>query len=142
LDAVCAPLGVAQIAEHVEMRKQPRVLEHVPDAAALGGQTRLAARVLEHDAVDLDVRFVGSEQPRDYVDERRLAAARSAEQADDARSRDLDRHVQRESVAALQGTDAEHAAPQRPSMRCTRRAMSSEISSPTRPSENEIAASR
>ena len=48
LDAACALLGVTQIAERIEMRKQPRVLEHVADAALLGGQARLAARVFEY----------------------------------------------------------------------------------------------
>ena len=70
---------------------------------------RVPVRVFEHHAVDFDVRFVRGEQACDDVDERRLAAARAAEQADDAGSRDLDRHVERESVATLQGADAEHA---------------------------------
>src|SRR6185503_11650333 len=124
------------------MWKKPRVLEHVTDAAPFGRQSRARARVFEHDPVDFDVRFVGSEQARNDVDECRLAAAGAAEQAHDAGSRDVDRHVQRESVAALQGANAEHAGLQRPSSRCTRRAMSSEISRPIKPSENEMVASR
>jgi hypothetical protein len=73
-------------------------------------QARAAARVFEHDAVDFYVRFVRSEQARDDVDERRLAAARAAEQADDAGRCNFHRHVQCESVTALQGTNAEHAS--------------------------------
>src|SRR5688572_409227 len=142
LDAVSAALRVTQVAERIEMGKQSCVLEHVTDAPPFGRQALAAARVFEHDAVDLDVRLVGGEQTGDDVDERRLAAAGAAEQADDARSRDVDRHVQRESIPTLQCANAEHAGPQRPSSRCTRREMSSEINRPIRPSEKEIAASR
>jgi hypothetical protein len=53
--------------------------------------------------------FVRCEQPRDDVHQRRLAAAGAAEQTDDARGRDLDRHVERESIATFQGANAEHA---------------------------------
>ena len=133
-----APLAVAQIAAHASVGKQARVLEDVPDGAALGREVD-AAGVEEHDAVDLDASRVGSEQARHQVDQRGLPAPRRPEQRDHARRRRVEGHVEREGAAPLLETHREH---QRPIRLRTQRASDSDASSPASPSEKEIAASR
>ena len=61
------------------MRKQPCVLEHVTDAAAVGGNMQMRRSVVERLAVDGDDAAIGPEQSRDHVDERSLAGAGGAE---------------------------------------------------------------
>src|SRR5690606_38542159 len=139
-----AALAVAQIPHDVEVREQPRILEHVADAAPLGRSAALGGGIFQHDAVDLDVRFIGGQQPGDDVHQRRLAAAGTPEQGEHAGPRLLDGDVQHEIVATPQRFDLVHVRGkgQRPKSRCRRRAMSSAATRPARPSEKEIAASR
>ena len=61
------PLAIAQIAEHIEVRKQPRILENVTDATLLSRNAALGVRIFEDHIVDLDLCKVRREQSRDDV---------------------------------------------------------------------------
>ena len=66
------------------MRKQPRILEHIADAAAMGRDMDARGGVVERLAVDGDDAAIGLQQSRDHVDQRGLAGAGGAEQSGDA----------------------------------------------------------
>src|SRR5262249_41260165 len=78
------PPPVVEIGQNAQMRKQPRILEHVADAAAMRGNMDALFGVVERLAVDDDGAAVGTEQSRDHVDQRGLARSGSAEEAGDA----------------------------------------------------------
>ena len=82
-EAVHAP-AVVEILPDIEMRKQPRVLKHVADAAPVRWHMDARGGVVERFAVEGDAAAVGAQQPCDDVDQRGLAGAGSAEQAGDA----------------------------------------------------------
>jgi len=65
------------------MRKQPGILEHIADPAAMHRDVPARRRVVQHLAVDGDDAAIGPQQSRDHVDQRCLAGARCAEQAGD-----------------------------------------------------------
>ena len=58
------PLRIAQVGLDVQMRKQPRVLEHVADAAPLRRDLDAARRVEQHLVVELDAARVGARADR------------------------------------------------------------------------------
>ena len=66
------------------MRKQPRVLEHIADAAAIGWNVHPRRSVVERFVVDGDDAAIGLQQSGDHVDQRGFAGAGGAEQAGDA----------------------------------------------------------
>ena len=82
-EAVHAP-PVVEVLPHVEMRKQPRILEHIADAAPVRRHVHALGGVVERLAVEGDDAAIGPQQSRDHVDQRGLAGAGSAEQAGDA----------------------------------------------------------
>src|ERR1700751_1056719 len=82
-EAIHAP-AVVEILSHVEMRKQPRVLENIADAAAVNGDMCARGGVVQRLFVYGDDAAVGPQQARDHADQRRLAGAGRAEQPGDA----------------------------------------------------------
>ena len=82
-EAVHAP-PVIEILRDVEMRKQPRVLEHIADAPPVGRNMHPRVGIVERFAVERNDTAVGPKQPCDHVDQRGLAGARRAEQPGDA----------------------------------------------------------
>src|ERR1700686_600780 len=117
------------------MREESRVLEYVPDAAALGGKRIACHCVDEYEAPKPHMPRVGPEKSRDDLNHGRLAASGAAEERDDARRRGFECDVERKGAAALGYGDGEH---QRPSQRRTRRASHSAIRRPTNPSVKEM----
>ncbi|GCC48236.1 hypothetical protein chiPu_0032510 [Chiloscyllium punctatum] len=89
------------------MRKQPRVLEHVADAAAPGRHMNAGSGIVDRLAVDHDGAAIWTQQPRDGVDQRRLAGAGCAEQAGDAALAG-ERCRERELAELLLNVDAQH----------------------------------
>jgi hypothetical protein len=73
-EAVHAP-PVVEVLLDAEMRKQPRVLEHISDAPAVRRDMDAPRRVVEGVAVDLDPAAVRLQEPGDHVDQRGLAGA-------------------------------------------------------------------
>jgi hypothetical protein len=71
----------------VEMRKERVVLKHHTEATAFGRQIR------DVGALKLDRAGVGSLEPRDHAQGRRLAAARWTKQAEELAFSDGERHV-------------------------------------------------
>jgi hypothetical protein len=59
-------------------------------------------------AVQLDASLISSEQARDDVDSRGLAAARSTEQRHHARGRCFEVGIQREAIALFEDPDFQH----------------------------------
>ena len=73
--------SVVEILAHIEMRKQPRILEHIADPAAMHRDMDMLSGVVQRLAVDGDDAAIGSQQSCDHVDQRGLAGARGAEQS-------------------------------------------------------------
>ncbi len=99
---------VVEVLAHIEMRKQPGILEHIADAAAVRRDMQVCRRVVQHFAVDGDDAAIGPQQSRDDVDQRGLAGARGAEQPGDpafAGKRGFDREFAELSC----NVDAQHA---------------------------------
>ncbi|MET3303344.1 hypothetical protein ABIF53_004359 [Bradyrhizobium japonicum] len=69
------PSSIVEILRNVEMREQPRVLEHIADAAAPGRHMNAGRGVVHGLAVDHDGAAVGPQEPGDHVDQRGLAGA-------------------------------------------------------------------
>ena len=70
---------IVEVLPYVEMGKQPRILKHITDAAAVGRDMYTRRGVVERLAVHGDAAAIGREQPRDHVDQRGLAGAGGAE---------------------------------------------------------------
>ncbi len=126
------------------MGKQPRVLEHIADPAALHRHADTGLGIHQHGAIQLYESLVGLEQSRDEVDERGLTAPGTPEQRDDARSGHFELRAQGESVPPFEKLRLQHSSNfrhQRPRNRRTRRVNSSDSHSPMRPSAMDMAAS-
>src|SRR3546814_9907076 len=68
---------INQVRADAAMREEPAVLKNIADAARLGPQI---GRAIEQGAVaDTDMPAIGPQQPRDHVEDARLAGARSEE---------------------------------------------------------------
>jgi len=81
--AVHSP-SVVEILADIEMRKQPCILEHIADPAAMRRDVHALGGVVERLGVDGDGAAIGPQQSRDHVDQRGLAGARGAEQPGNA----------------------------------------------------------
>jgi len=92
---------------HVEMRKQPRVLEYIPDPAAMGRNVDAACGIVEGFAVYHDDAAIGPHQAGNHVDQRGLAGAGGAEQAGD-RALAGEGGLDREFAELLYDVDAQH----------------------------------
>ena len=97
---------VAEVAAHVEMREQARVLEDVTDAAPVRGQVDAARIVEQHAVVDDDAPRARSQQAGDRIEHAGLAGPRRARQCDHARA-GFDPHAARETAALEADVDAE-----------------------------------
>ena len=105
-EAVHAP-AVVEILPDVEMRKQPRILKHVADPAAVRRHVNAFRRIVQRFAVERDDAAVGPQQAGDHVDQRGLAGAGRAEQAGDA-ALAFERGFQRELAELFCDVDAQH----------------------------------
>ena len=99
--------AVVEILPDIEMRKQPRVLEHIADAAAMRRDVDACGGVVERLAVDGDAAAIGPQQARDHVDQRGLAGAGGAEQPGDAAFAG-ERGFDREFAELFGDVDAQH----------------------------------
>ena len=84
--------AVEEVAPDVHVREQRDVLRHVADVALVRRHVDPALRREQHAAVDGDRSAVRRAQPRDGVEDRRLAGARRPEERGRAR---LELHVRR-----------------------------------------------
>ena len=78
------PFAIGEVALHRQVRKQPRLLEHIADAPSVRQQVDAVRGVHHHRVADADPRKVGPDQPGDDIDQRGLAATRGAEHGGDA----------------------------------------------------------
>src|ERR1700742_1822931 len=60
---------VIKVFRYAQMRKQPRVLEYIADAAAIGRHVNTRRRIVERVAVDGDGAAVRARQSRDHIDQ-------------------------------------------------------------------------
>ena len=74
------PAAVVEIPRHRHVRKQPALLEHIADAAAVGRHVDPRGAVEQHVVVERDAAAVRRQQAGDHVDERGLAGAGRPEQ--------------------------------------------------------------
>ena len=79
------PRAVLEVAAHPQVRKQPRILEHIADAPALGRHLHTGGAVEPHVAVERHAPAGPVQQSGQQVHQRGLAAAGTAKQRDDAR---------------------------------------------------------
>jgi len=77
---------VGDVVEGGEVREEGEPLEHHADRAAPGRDT------LDGGAVDLDAPGGGGDEARDHAQQRGLAAARGAEDGEEAAGREVERH--------------------------------------------------
>ncbi len=135
-----ATLSVAEVAGDVEVREQQRVLEHVADATPLRRQRDPPCRVVQHRAVERDPAAIRRDEPRDQLDERRLAAPGASEERGHARGGRCERGFELEVLAPQPYVDLQHLY--LPTRRRSARDTHSASTSPVRPSRNDIPASR
>src|ERR1700730_1898511 len=109
---------IVEILPDIEMRKQPRVLEHIADAAAMRREMQARWGVVEGLAVDRDDATIGLQQSRDHVDQRGLARTGGAEQPGHAPLAS-EGSFNREFAEFLGDVDAQHD--QFPCSRCVAR---------------------
>src|SRR5690606_39200982 len=103
-------LAEMQIGGDVDMREQPRVLEHVPHPAPLGRQVDAGGGIEIDDIVDHYPPLRRPRQAGDDVDDGRLARAGSAEQGADAAAGQFDVDVENEVAALQPRADDDHFA--------------------------------
>ncbi len=127
-----------EVPPHAEMREEPRVLEHVADAAAMRRQPDARLRVGQHRAVGDDPGALGPDEARDRVDEGRLARSRRAEDRRDA-GRRLEGGVEPERALPMRDRDGERHAAIR---RATRRASHSDRARAASDTTTEISVRR
>ena len=89
------------------MRKQPRILEYITDAAAMRRDVDAGSAIVEHFAVDGDAAAIRPQQSRDHVDQRGLAGTRGAEQAGDP-ALAFERGLKRKLAELFCDVDAQH----------------------------------
>ena len=93
--------AILEIGGDAQVRKQPRVLEYVTDAAPLGRRHRCRrSRVEQHVILEHHSPASGVSSPAMILTVGALAAAGRSEQRDDARCRQLEADVEREGAAA------------------------------------------
>ena len=91
------------------MGKQARVLEHEPDASAIGGHEDALGGIDQDAVVEHDAAAIGARQPGDQADGHRLAGAGAAEQGGDAGiAREGDGEI--ESAELQRDVNTDHAA--------------------------------
>ena len=74
------PAAEEQVVPHVQMRKEPPLLEHGADAPPVLGHEDVLRRIDEHPPLHGDASMIGPHQSADGVHDGRLAGARRAEQ--------------------------------------------------------------
>ena len=118
------PFAIGKVILHRQVRKQPRLLEDIADAALVRRQVDATLRVDEHRIADADPGEIRADESGDDVDQRGLAAARGAEYCGDA-ARALEPDVEADASQFVADGDREaHAV-----IRCpARRARNSETS--------------
>src|SRR5262249_20933717 len=72
--------AVVEVRRYAEMREEAPLLEHIADATAVSGYVDARGGIKQHGIVELDASPVRGDEPRDYVDESRLAGAGRTEQ--------------------------------------------------------------
>jgi hypothetical protein len=82
---VAQALPVGEVRLHVHVRKQEAVLEHIADAAQFGRHVDAPLRIEQDCIVDADAAARGRGDPRDRVDDARLAGTGAPEKPDDRR---------------------------------------------------------
>ncbi len=118
---------IAQVAAHIQVRKQPGVLEYIANAAAMGGHVDPVRAVEQHPAIHFDMAGHGCDQPGDGVEHGGLADAGRTGQRQYPRIR-MDAHATMERTAPEFGIQSQHHASSRPRWR---RVSHSESSSAT-----------
>jgi hypothetical protein len=83
-----------EVARHVQMREQPRILEHIAQRTLVG---RHETRIILPGLAVHDQPAGAALQPGDAAQQRGLAAARLAEQRGDAAARQVEIDVEREA---------------------------------------------
>src|SRR5258705_6664303 len=78
------PPAIVEILPNIKMRKQPRVLKDIADAAAVRRDLHARRGIVKGFAIKGDDATIRPQQPRDHVDQRSLAGTGGAEQAGDA----------------------------------------------------------
>src|SRR6185312_4618424 len=122
--------AIEQVAAHGEMRKQPRFLKDIADAAALRRQVDAPGAGIERLARDDDAPGIGPDEAGDGIDEGGLARARAAIERDDARGGSGKAGVEPKFAEALFDLDLDHAdLPLRRSNPASRSAIRSSVSS-------------
>ncbi len=96
------PQTEGDVAGDVEVLEQLLVLEHHADVAPVCRHRRGVGTIDAHRAA------IGTEQAGDHAQQRRLAAARGTEQADDLTSGDGDRRPCEDDVAVERDVDIDH----------------------------------
>ncbi len=76
--------AVIEILPYVEVRKQPRILKDIADAAAVRRDVHACRRVVQRLAIQGNDTAIWPQQPCDHVDQRCFTGAGRAEQAGDA----------------------------------------------------------
>src|SRR5690349_734673 len=91
------------------MRKERRLLRHVPDMAPLGSKVNASLRVEKNHAVEGGAALRVTSEPSDDLEQRRFAASRRAEDGRDfARQPELD--LQRERLKLEADAEVDHGA--------------------------------
>ncbi len=99
------PPSVKEIAPHIEMREQPRILKHAADPAPVRRHPEAPHRIEKADPSGVDPPGIGAQQPGDGVDDGALARTGRARQRGDPR-RGLERDIKgeiRKGVAQAHG---------------------------------------
>src|SRR5262249_59575196 len=94
-----------QVTRDAEMRKQPRLLEDIAEAAPLRRQVDAGRSVEQDPAIDGNTAAIGPVEAGDPVEDRGLAGARGAEQSEDAACIDLQVNLEGEIAELLSGAD-------------------------------------
>src|SRR5262245_46958932 len=116
---------IEQVLPHRKMGKEPALLEYVADPASMPWNERGACRVQQHDIVVRDPAAIGSDEPGDNVDDRRLAGSRPAKQGNQSAT-GLEFGIELEAAEPVPNIDGERHSMS--SRRLAKRAISSEAS--------------
>ncbi len=124
-----APLAIAQIALDIEVREQPRILEHIAGPAPLHRHVDAALGIEEGLVADHDPPSVRPHHAGHRLDDGGLAGPGAPEQRSDADLRRGEIYAQREAWPGEANIDRDHARPSMMRMRLsTRLAISSAAS--------------
>ena len=111
-----APAAVVEVAAHVQVREQRRLLDHVAQLAPVRGHEAARGIVLPDQAVQRDAAG-RRHQPGQRAQHRGLAAARRAEQRADAARRQRQFDIEHEAVARQAQAGVDHRSASRPAWR-------------------------